>query len=155
MRSTFFALALFFAATPALAEDDCRVEAGPNDVVKKSGDVVITEGQVVEDAIAIDGRVVVKKGAVVKNAVAFHGDVVVEEGARVSKSALSIGGSVKVAKGASVNGTVEISDKGLRVRGEDGDDVDVNVVIGGKSLGQRIADEALVKLKNCKVVAKK
>ena len=35
---------------------------------------------------------------------------------------------------------VEISDKGLRVRGDDGNDVDLNIVISGKSLGQRIAD---------------
>ena len=30
-----------------------------------------------------------------------------------------------------------------------------DVVIGGKSLGQRVADEALAKLKNCRIVAKK
>jgi UDP-3-O-[3-hydroxymyristoyl] glucosamine N-acyltransferase len=154
MRS-LFALVLALAAAPALADDTCHVEAGPHDVVKKSGDVIIEAGQVVEDAIAVDGKVILKKGAVVKSAVAFHGDVVIEDGAKVTKSALSIGGAVKVAKGAVVNSTIEISDKGLRVHGEDGDDVDVNIVIGGKSLGQRIADEALSKMKDCKIVAKK
>lgn len=154
MRS-LFALVLALAAVPALADESCHVEAGPNDVVKKSGDVIIEAGQVVEDAIAIDGKVILKKGAVVKNAVAFHGDLVIEDGAKVTKTALSVGGAVKVAKGAVVNSTVELSDRGLRMHGKDGDDVDINIVIGGKSLGQRIVDEALSKLKDCQIVAKK
>lgn len=154
MRS-ILALALVLSSYPVLAADECHVEAGPNDVVKKTGDVVITEGQVVEDAIALDGKVIVKKGATVKNAVSFHGDVQIEDGATVTKSALTIGGSVKVAKGATVKSTIEISDRGLRLRGEDGKDVDVNLSFNGKSLGQTIADEALAKMKNCRITAKK
>lgn len=148
-------LLILATSVPALAEDDCKVEAGPNDVVKKSGDLTIEPGQVVEDAIALDGTVTIKPGAKVKSAISFHGSVVVEAGAAVTKTALAIGGTVKAAKTSAVNNIVEISDKGLRVRGDSGDDLDLNLVINGKSLGQRIADEALVKLKNCKVVAKK
>lgn len=80
--------------------------------------------------------------------------MIVEDGAKVSKTALAIGGIVTVAKGASVKNTVELSERGLKLRGDDGEDVDVNINIGGKSLGQRIADEALAKMKNCKIAAK-
>lgn len=154
MRS-FLLAALVVTALPAFAEEECRVEAGPNDVVKKTGDVVIEAGQVVEDAIALDGTVTIKSGAKVKSAVSFHGNVIIEDGASVKKSALAIGGTVKVAKGGKVNNSIEISDKGLKVRGDDGDDVDLNLIVGGKSLGQRIADEALAKMKNCKITAAK
>lgn len=149
------ALLLILVAVPAFAADECKIEAGPNDVVKKTGDVVIEAGQQVEDVIALEGLVTIKRGAKVKSAISLHGSVVIEDGATVSKSAVSIGGTVKRGKGATVNSTVEISDAGLRVRGDDGDDLDLNIVIGGKSLGQRVADEALVKLKNCRIVAKK
>lgn len=154
MRSFLLAV-IVLTAVPALAEEECKVEAGPNDVVKKSGDIVIQPGQVVEDAITLDGTVIIKGGAKVKSAVSFHGNVIVEDGAKVEKSALAVGGAVTVVKGAKVNNAIEISDKGLKVRGDDGDDVDLNIVIGGKSLGQRIADEALAKMKNCKIVATK
>lgn len=152
MRSFLLAV-LVLTSLPVLAAEECKVEAGPNDVVKKTGDVIIEAGQLVEDAIALDGTVIIKSGARVKNAVSFHGSVLVEDGARVTKTALSIGGTVKAAKGSTVNSVVEISEKGLRVRGDDGNDVDLNIVISGKSLGQRIADEALVKMKGCRIVA--
>lgn len=145
---------LLLTALPAFANDDCKIEAGPNDVVKKTGDLIIEAGQQVEDAIALDGTLTIKSGATVKSAISFHGSVIIEAGAKVSKTALAIGGTVKAARSAVVNSTVELSGKGLKVRGEDGDDIDLNIVIGGKSLGQRIADEALVKLKNCRVVTK-
>lgn len=154
-RHMRLALLLVLVSLPALAADDCKIEAGPNDVVKKSGDLTIEPGQVVEDAIALDGTITIKPGAKVKSAISFHGSVIIEAGAAVTKTALAIGGTVKASKIAAVNNVVEISDKGLRVRGDSGDDLDLNLVINGKSLGQRIADEALVKLKNCKVAAKK
>ena len=50
-------------AIPAFAADDCKIEAGPHDVVKKTGDVVIEAGQQVEDAIAVEGLVTIKRGA--------------------------------------------------------------------------------------------
>lgn len=154
MRNVLIALVLA-VSTSALAEDSCKVEVGPKDVVKKTGDVVIEPGQDVEGAFALDGKVVIKKGAKVSKAVAFHGDVVVEDAAKVTDAALSIGGTVKTGKGAVVKSIVQISDSGVRVKGEDGEDVDVNLSIGGKSLAQKIADEALGKLKDCRVVAKK
>lgn len=152
MRS-LTALALLLAA-PALAQDTCTVEAGPNDVVKKTGDVVITAGQQVEDAIALDGNVFVEKGASVKSAVSFHGDVLVEEGASVSKTALSMGGKVRVTKGATVKSSLEVSKRGVRLRGEDGADVKLDFTINGKSLAQLIADEAMSKMKGCRLVEK-
>lgn len=152
----FFSLLMTsLLSTAALADDWCTVEAGPRDVVKRTGDITIEEGQVVDDAVALDGRVTVKRGAVVKNAVSFRGDVVIERGARVKKSAVAIAGRVKVAAGARVNNSVEISEKGLKVRGDEGEDLDLNLTIGGKSLGQRIADEAIEKFKSCRIVSTK
>lgn len=153
MRS-FLAL-LVFSSLPGFAANECVVDAGPHDVVKKTGDVIIEAGQIVEDAIALDGMVIVKNGAKVKNAISFHGSVLIDIGGEVTQTALAIGGKVKVIKGGSAKSVVEISEKGLRVRGDDGDDLDLNIVIGGKSLGQRIADEALAKMKNCQIVATK
>jgi hypothetical protein len=151
---SLLALALLIGSTPALAEDTCTVEAGPNDVVKKTGDIVVTAGQLVEDAIALDGNVFIEKGATVKNAVAFHGDVQVEEGATVTATALSMGGKVRVAKGATVKGSMEISKRGVRLRGEDGGEVKLDFAINGKSLAQTIADEATSKMKGCRLVEK-
>lgn len=154
MRSLIAAVVVL-ASSSVLADDKCEIQVGPNDVFKKSGDLTIEAGQTVEDAFALDGKVIVKKGAKVKSAISFHGDVVVEDGAKVTKTALAIGGAVKAAKGADVNSSIELSDKGVRIRGEDGGDVDVNLSVNGKSLGERIAEEALAKTKNCRVVAKK
>ncbi|MDP2275358.1 MAG: hypothetical protein Q8N23_29500 [Archangium sp.] len=154
MRS-FLTAMLLLSSVPALAEDECKIDVGPNDVVKKTGDIVIEAGQYVEDAIALDGTITIKQGAMVKSAIAFHGNVVIEDGAKVSKSALSIGGTVSAAKGSRVKNLIEISEKGLRIRGTDGEDLDLNLVIGGKSIGQRIADEALSKMKNCKIATAK
>ena len=114
------ALLLTVLSIPAFAADDCKIEAGPNDVVKKIGDVTIEAGQEVEDAIAVEGLVTIKRGAKVKSAISLHGSVVIEDGATVTKSAVSLGGTVKLGKGATVKNTVEISDAGLRVRGDDG-----------------------------------
>ena len=145
-----FLLAVLLASTAALAEDDCKVEVGPNDVVKQHGDVVIEAGQIAEDVVALEGSVLIKAGAKVKSAVSFGGTVTVERDA-VVKTALSMGGSVKVASDAQVGSVVEIGGKGLKVRGNDGKDLDLNLTWDGKSLGQRIADEALAKVKHCKV----
>ena len=152
---TFLTAMLLLSSVPAYAEDECKISEGPNDIVKKTGDIVVQAGQYVEDAIALDGTITIKKGAMVKSAIAFHGNVVVEDGAKVSMSALSIGGTVKAANGSRVKNQIEISEKGLRIRGTDGEDLDLNLVIGGKSMGQRIADEALAKMKNCKISSKK
>jgi hypothetical protein len=150
MRPSLAVVAVLFASA-SYAEEQCKVEAGPLDIVKRHGDVVVEPGQQVEDAIALDGQVIVKKGASVKSAVSLNGDVVVEAGAQVRKAALALGGVVKAAKGSEVHSRIDISDAGLRLRGEEGDEVSLNFSFGGKSLGQRIVDEATQKVKGCKI----
>ena len=49
---TFLTAMLLLSSVPAFAEDECKIDVGPNDVVKKTGDIVIEAGQYVEDAIA-------------------------------------------------------------------------------------------------------
>lgn len=154
MRTALLAVTLL-ASTAALAEDTCTIEAGPRDVVQKSGDVTIEPGRDVEAVYALDGNVVLKKGAKVKSVLAFHGDVTVEDGAQVTDDVIAISGEVKVAKGASVKSSIEVSQRGLRVQGDDHDDVAVNLSVGGKSLAERIAEETVKKVKDCRIVAKK
>jgi hypothetical protein len=148
---TMLSVVVLCVALPALAEDTCEVKAGPHDVVKQKGDLVIEAGQVVEDAIAVDGRVTVKTGAQVKSAVSLHGDVVVEAGATVTKTAFALGGQVREAKGSHVADVLDISDAGVRLRGESGTSFSLNLVIDGKSLGQRLVEEAVAKTKKCQV----
>lgn len=155
MRTALLAVSLVLASTQAFAEDQCTIEAGPRDVVQKSGDVTIAPGQDVESVYALDGSVRVQKGAKVKSIIAFHGDVTVEDGAQVTDDLIAFDGVVKVAKGATVKSTIEVGKRGLRVQGDDHDDVAVNVSIGGKSLAQRIAEEAVKKVKGCRIVVKK
>src|SRR5438445_674046 len=114
MRSLLVSM-LVLAAAPALAADECRIDSGPGDVVKKTADIVIEAGQVAEDVITLDGNVTIKSGANVKSAVSFHGNVIVEDGAKGQKSALAVGGTVKVARGASVNSPSEVRDDGEKV----------------------------------------
>lgn len=154
MRTTLLAVTLL-ASSAAFAEDTCTIEAGPRDVVQRSGDVTIEAGRDVETVYALDGGVRLEKGAKVKSIVAFHGDVTVAEGAEVTDDIIALDGFVKVAKGATVKSTVELSKRGLRVQGDDHDDVAINVSVGGKSLAQRIGEEAVKKVKDCRIVAKK
>jgi len=146
------ACAVALLATSALAEEKCTIEAGPGDVVSKHGTVTIEAGRKVEDAVALDGDVVVRAGASVKNAVAVHGNVVVEDGATVRKSAVTVGGTVKAGAQAKVHDRVELSDDGLKVKGDDGDDLALNLTVSGESLGKKIVDEVLAKVKHCRVV---
>lgn len=151
MRLTLFA-AMLTLSSAAFAEDGCTITAGPHDVVSKRGDVVIEAGQVVEDAIAVDGKVTIKKGATVKSAVSMNGAVVVEDGATVTDAVVAIGGVAVVGKKASVQNVIELSaEHGLRLRGSEGDGFSFNFTIDGKSLGQRIVEEATSKVKGCKV----
>lgn len=153
MRSTLLAVTLL-ASTVAFAEDTCTIEAGPRDVVQRSGDVTIAAGRDVETVYALDGGVRLEKGAKVKSIIAFHGDVTVAEGAEVTDDVIALDGVVTVAKGAAVKSTVEVSKRGLRVQGGDHDDVALDVSVGGKSLAQRVAEEAVKKVKDCRIVAK-
>lgn len=154
MRTALLAVTLL-ASTAAFAEDTCTIEAGPRDVVQKSGDVTIAAGRNVETVYALDGSVRLEPGAKVKAVLAFHGDVTVEPGAEVTDNVIALDGVVKVAKGATVKSSIELSKRGLRVEGDEHDDVAVNVSVGGKSLAQRIAEEAVKKVKGCRVVETK
>lgn len=143
---------LVAGSASAEAPDDCHITPGPNDVVKKRGDVVIEAGRQVEDVIAVQGTVTVKQGARVKTAVALRGDVVIEAGAEVQDNAIALRGTVKVAKGARVKSIIELGPKGVRLVGEDGDVVELNAELNGQSVGQAILTAALAKVKTCKVV---
>jgi hypothetical protein len=146
----FLALAVAVAATTALAgdaPDDCSVTPGPNDVVKKRGDIVIAAGRTVED-----GSVTLKAGASVKTAIALRGDVVVEAGATVRDNAIAVRGTVKRDPGSRVKGVIELTSAGVRIVGEDGEVMEFHASVNGTSLGKVIATAALAKVKTCRVV---
>jgi hypothetical protein len=151
----FLALAVAVAATTALAgdaPDDCSVTPGPNDVVKKRGDIVIAAGRTVEDVIALHGSVTLKAGASVKTAIALRGDVVVEAGATVRDNAIAVRGTVKRDPGSRVKGVIELTSAGVRIVGEDGEVMEFHASVNGTSLGKVIATAALAKVKTCRVV---
>lgn len=152
LRTICVATALAAGAAFAEEPDDCDITPGPQDVVKKKGDIVIEAGRRVEDVVAVQGTVTVKPGARVKTAVALRGDVVVEAGAEVRETAIAMRGTVKVAKGAKVKGIIELGAKGLRLIGEDGDVIELNAEVNGQSVGQAILTAALAKVRTCKVV---
>lgn len=153
---TFLLAVTLLGSTAALAKDECHITVGKRDVVKRTGDVIIEGGQVVEDAIALDGTVVVKAGAKVKSAVSLKGSVVVEDGAVVTDTVLSIGGTVTVGKTAFVKSVLELdAEHGIRLRGKDGEDFSFNLRIDGKTLGERIVEESTAKVKDCLVTKEK
>jgi NDP-sugar pyrophosphorylase family protein len=130
-------------ARAAADTDSCRVTVGPDDVVAKSGDVVIEAGRKVENAIALKGSVTVKKGATVRSAIAVRGDVVVEKGATVEESVITIEGKAKV------EGTVKgsrISARGdeVEIIGEDGERLSF-----GSALARKILSQVLSKIDGC------
>ncbi len=152
MRSLGLAAAVLLTALPAAAKEECHLTVGPNDVVKRTGDVVVEAGQVVENALALEGSVRVKKGAVVKTAVAVRGDVVVEAGGEVSDTAVSLGGAVTVKKGGTVKGsTLQLQEGGLKVRGDSGKRVVGNLTIDGESLSGKLLAGILGSLEGCRV----
>lgn len=159
MRSlspALLALAVLCGA-PALAKDgkECHLTVGPNDVVKRSGDVVVEAGQVVENAVALDGTVRLRRGAVVKTALAVKGDVVVEDGAEVTETALSLGGAVKVKKGGTVKGsTIQLKEGGLRIKGDSGSKVSGDLVVDGESLSTKLLAGILGSIEGCTLEAK-
>jgi len=157
-------LALTLVAAPAGAKDKvrdqdaekdkerCHLSVGPHDVVKKSGDVVVEAGQVVENAVALQGTVRVRKGAVVKTAMAVKGDVVVEDGGEVRETALSLGGAVRVKKGGVVKGsTLQLKEGALSLRGDSGGRVSGDLVVDGESLSTKVLAGILGSLEGCAV----
>lgn len=75
------------------------------DLVKIGGSVVVEEGEVVKDAVAVGGSVTVR-GEVTNDAVAVGGSVMVEPGAIVRGSAVSVGGEVRQAEDAVIEGGI-------------------------------------------------
>jgi NDP-sugar pyrophosphorylase family protein len=143
---SLLSLATATAAPAATDRDGCHVSAGPNDVVAKTGDVVIEPGRKVDSAVALKGSVTVKKGAVVKNAIAIRGDVVVEKGGTVEESVVTIEGQARI--DGKVNGSrVSAHGDQVEIVSEDGDRVSF-----GAALAKKILAEVLKKLDGCAVV---
>jgi NDP-sugar pyrophosphorylase family protein len=156
------ALTLLLCGLPALAEDagrinvsldKCMVEAKKGDRVAKGEDVVIASGERVGDAVAVEGNVIVRSGGQVKSAVALHGSVTLESGAHVTDSVIALGGKIKVSKGAKVDGSRISLDDSLHIVGDDGDDVNIGINVGGKSLARELLKPLLAKFHDCGVVS--
>jgi len=147
-RALLACLASLAVAMPAAARDrdGCHVTAGPDDVVAKSGDVVIEAGRKVESAMALLGSVTIKRGAVVKTAIAVHGDVVVEKGATVEETVVTIEGKARV-EGTVKGSRISAHGEEVEVVGENGDRVSFSA-----SLARKVLAEVLVKLDGCAVV---
>jgi len=75
------------------------------DKVRIGGDVVVDEGTVVKDAVAVGGSVTVN-GKVRDSAVAVGGSVILGPNAVIGKDVVSIGGAVKQAQGSKIHGDV-------------------------------------------------
>jgi hypothetical protein len=157
MRAIFaccalFSLAAFAGDSKHGGDDSCHVTAGPNDVVKRKGDVVIDAGRTIENVIALRGSVTLKKGAKVKSVIAGKGDVVLEAGAEVTETVVAIGGTVKAAKGALVGGSqLSLAEDGLSVKGETGKSVQGDLKIDGKSMSSLLLASVAQKLEGCEV----
>jgi UDP-3-O-[3-hydroxymyristoyl] glucosamine N-acyltransferase len=114
--------------------------------------VVVSAGELVEDAVAIEGNVIVKAGATVKSAMALHGSVTVEDGATVRGSVIVLGGQARVAKSAKVGESQIVLDhSSLRVVEHDGHAVELSASFAGQSLAQAILQPILAKLHGCVV----
>jgi hypothetical protein len=155
MRPTLMMMLLLSSTAATAADDggtDCKIEIEKDDLLVRGKGLVVEAGRKIADAIALDGDVLVKKGAKVKNAIAINGNVRVEPGAEISGSVVTLGGKLEVAKGAKVEGSQVSLGSGLSVKGEDGEDININISVGGKNLAQELARPILEKLRNCRVI---
>lgn len=142
----------FAADPPSKNGDSCHITAGPNDIVKRKGDVVIEAGRTVESVIALKGQVTLKKGAKVKSIISVKGDAIIEAGAEVDESVVSIGGKVKVADGGVVRGSkISLVDGQLSLVGDDGKSLSGDLHIDGTSVTQLLLANVLKKLDGCVV----
>ena len=150
MRILFVASMLISAA--AFAKDSCHIDAGPDDVVQKKGDIVIEAGKTVHDVIALRGQVTVKKGAKVHSIISVKGDVVVEAGAEVTDAIIVLKGKTVVDPSATVGSRVSL-DNGLSISNDSGDGFHGDFNVDGESLSKRIVKEALKKIDGCVVAS--
>ena len=150
--SAFLALAASAGEPKSDSKDSCHITAGPNDLVKKKGNVVIEAGRTIENVIALHGQVTLKKGAKVKSIITVNGDAIIEDGAEVEESVVTIGGQVRVEPGGIVHGSkLALSDRALSVTGDNGKSVKGNLEIDGQSVSQLLLATVTQKLEGCAV----
>lgn len=74
-------------------------------IFKISTDVVVTEKQILTDAVAVGGNItILDKGQVTRDAVAIGGDIILKPNARIGGDAVTIGGTIIKEPGAIVDG---------------------------------------------------
>ncbi len=89
---------LISSGAPAQAEN--------NNIVKIGGDVTITEGVKVKNAVAVGGQITVR-GTITGHVMSIGGSVVLTKTALVEGNAISVGGVVIMGKGARVYGSIK------------------------------------------------
>jgi hypothetical protein len=147
-RLCAFALACLSLTAAAHEADTCTVEAGPNDLVRKKGDVVVEAGQALENVIALDGSVTLHAGAHVKTVIAVRGDVTVDEGATVDESVIAVAGRNHV-KGTVSGSRIEVRQGSIHVTGEDGKSLSGDLTFNDTTLSTLIVDKVLEKVDAC------
>lgn len=131
-------------------DDSCTIEAGPRDVVKRTGDVIVTAGQDLEQVIALRGSVTVLKGAKVRTIIAVRGDAIVQ--GVVEQAAIAVGGKVKLAPGGVIKGgRVELAESDLSLTGKDGEVLKGDLSLDNQSLSQLLYRGLLEKVDACRV----
>ncbi|MFT3708737.1 MAG: hypothetical protein QM817_13890 [Archangium sp.] len=161
MHRFALALALVPFAQPGFAADprpksniECTIEQGSQDLVTIGRDAIIEPGGVAQKVVVIDGNLLVKKGARAKSVLVSNGSVTIEAGAQIDGSVITIGGKSTVARKTDVKESVITLDDGLKIIGDNGDGLSLNITIDGKSLGEKLVDEVLKELRGCKIVKK-
>ena len=153
MRATILLTLLTTAAFAGTKPNvECTLDRDPDDVVAKGRDVTIERGQIVKDVVVVDGNVLIKKGASVKTILVTNGNITLESGATVRESIINIGGTPKIALGATVKGSRIVVNDGVHLQGDEGGTFDVNLKVDGQPIGEKILAEVLKELRGCKVV---
>ncbi len=150
VRALGVSLAVVLSA-PAVAGEDCVLNAGPHDRVARGKTVVVEAGESLEQVMALDGDVVLRRGARVKSAVAVNGNLILEEGAKVTGTAAAFGGQIRVAPGAKISGSRLQLGKGLQLRGENGQDIGLALSIGGENLSTLLVSKLVEKARRCRI----
>lgn len=141
-------------SVPAAAEE-CVVTIGPHDRLGRGKTVVVEAGEALENALALDGDVILRRGARVKSAVAVNGSVILEPGAKVTGSAATFGGQIRVAEGAKISGSrVQLSD-GVKIRSENGKDVNLALSVAGEDVSSLLVAKLIEKARTCRFEAGK
>jgi hypothetical protein len=103
--------------------------------------------------MALDGDVVLRRGARVKSAVAVNGNVILEADSKVTETAASFGGEIRVAAGAKIAGSrLQIAD-GFQLRGENGKDMNLALSVAGHDISRLLVARLVEKARNCRIEA--